>query len=29
MIIFNDVIEFQNQLINMINNNIRDDSNAI
>ena len=28
MIIFNDVIEFQNQLINMINNNIRDDSNA-
>ena len=27
MIIFNDVIEFQNQLINMINNNLRDDSN--
>ena len=28
LIIFNDVIEFQNQLINMVNNNIRDDSNA-
>ena len=28
MIIFNDVIEFQNQLINMVNNNIRDDSNG-
>ena len=27
LVIFNDVIEFQNQLINMINNNIRDDSN--
>ena len=27
LIIFNDVIEFQNQLINMINNNIRDDAN--
>ena len=27
MVIFNDVIEFQNQLINMINNNLRDDSN--
>ena len=26
MVVFNDVIEFQNQLINMINNNIRDDS---
>ena len=25
LVIFNDVIEFQNQLINMINNNIRDD----
>ena len=27
LIIYNDVIEFQNQLINMINNNIRDDAN--
>ena len=27
IVIFNDVIEFQNQLINMINNNLRDDSN--
>lgn len=27
MVIFNYVIEFQNQLINMINNNFRDDSN--
>ena len=26
MVVFNDVIEFKNQLINMINNNIRDDS---
>ena len=26
MVVFNDVIEFQNQLINMINNNLRDDS---
>ena len=28
MIIFNDIIEFQNQLINLVNNNIRDDSNS-
>jgi hypothetical protein len=27
LILYNDVIEFQNQLINMINNNIRDDAN--
>ena len=26
LIVFNDVIEFQNQLINLVNNNIRDDS---
>ena len=27
LVIFNDVIEIQNQLINMINGNIRDDAN--
>ena len=28
MVIFNDIIEFQNQLINLVNNNIRDNSNS-
>ena len=29
LIVYNDIIEFQSQLINMINNNIRDDSKII